>query len=258
MRVLVMGLGRFGRTMVPLLRDAGHEVVTWSRGQSVPSADLTWITVSDTSVKSVASLVPSGSIVLHASARLEHEVLRPHSPAGSLHPLMSFPGPELVVPRLAGVPAAVAGDPEAVSIAGSLARSLGMEPVPVPGDRRLYHAACVMAGNLSVALLADAAGLLECIGVQSDDAVRLLYPLVSGALVNVAESGPVNALTGPYARADADAVQDHRFAISHARPELLAMYEQLAHRALELARKRGVPARELRLMKEALNEPLEE
>ena len=68
---------------------------------------------------------------------------RTHRPAGSLHPLQSFPGPEVAGPPGRGVPAAVAGDPEAVSAATQIALDLGMRPFEVPGDRRLYHLAAV-------------------------------------------------------------------------------------------------------------------
>ena len=47
----------------------------------------------------------------------------------------------------------MAGDPEAVEAARALARLLGMEPIEV-SDRRLYHAAAVLAGSLVPTTLA--------------------------------------------------------------------------------------------------------
>jgi predicted short-subunit dehydrogenase-like oxidoreductase (DUF2520 family) len=93
-----------------------------------------------------AQIQPGGATpVLHASGALSHDVLRPHRPAGSLHPLQSFPGPDVATPPLEGVAAAVAGDLEAVLVARRLAEALGMAPFTVSGDRRAYHAAAVIA-----------------------------------------------------------------------------------------------------------------
>ena len=110
--------------------------------------DVYYCCVSDGAVAEVASLIPahadrkgSGDYtndvpVLHASGALDHQVLRPHRPAGSLHPLQSFPGPDVALPPLDGVPAAVAGDEAAVEVATRMAEGLGMVPFRVSGDRR--------------------------------------------------------------------------------------------------------------------------
>jgi predicted short-subunit dehydrogenase-like oxidoreductase (DUF2520 family) len=226
----LLGMGRLARSVAPLLEVAGHRVTRWRRGDPQPGAELCWITASDHAVAEIAAWLEPGPVVLHASGALEHRVLRPHRPAGSLHPLQTFPGPELNTPPLRGVPAAVAGDPEAIRAAEGLARDLGMRPFSVPGDRRLYHAACVVAGNFTTVLLAEASRLLGSAGVQ-EDPLELLLPLVQASLRNAQEHGPRAAITGPAARGDEATIRGQVEALTQAHPELLPLYRALTDRA---------------------------
>lgn len=234
MDIALLGLGRLGRTLLPLLEGAGHHVLPWRRGEPFPRADVAWLTVSDGAVAEVARALPRGPIVLHASGALDIDVLRPHRPAGSLHPLQSFPGPEVAVPPLAGVPAAIAGDPEAVAVARTLAGELGLNAVLVPGDRRLYHAAAVLAGNFSTTLLAEGAALLEAAGVPGSEAAELLVPLARASMDQALARGPAAALTGPFARGDVATITAHLAAIRALDGELARIYELLGARTAAL------------------------
>lgn len=242
--VVLVGPGRLGRTLALELAERGIPVRVYGRGDALPPAPLTLLTVPDRAIAEVAARVPPGGVVLHASGVRDHELLRPHRPAGSLHPLMTFPGPELGRPDLSTVPAAVAGDPEAVVAARALARALGMRPFDLPGDRRLYHAAAVVAGNFATVLLAEAAALLHLAGVPADEAPALLLPLARSSLENAARSRPpARALTGPVARGDGEVLDQHRAALLAARPTLLPAYEALVALARALAADAGAPPR---------------
>lgn len=232
MEIAILGLGRLGRSLVPLLGKAGHTVHTWKRGESFPKAELIWIMVRDDAVAEVAASLPTGSIVLHASGSLDIDVLRPHHPAGSLHLLQSFPGPEVSVPPLEGVPAAVSGDPEAVEAATAIALSLGLQPVHVPGDRRLYHAAAVMAGNFATTLLGEGAKALVEAGVDPDMACRMLAPLALASIEQAVELGPAAALTGPFPRGDKQTIAAHLSALEEKLPELVSLYKELGERTI--------------------------
>lgn len=231
MHIALLGMGRLGRTLAPALRRAGHQVHPWRRGEPFPAAEVRWLTVRDDALASVAAALPPGGVVLHASGAAGVDVLRPHRPAGSLHPLMTFPGPEIASPPLTGLPAAVAGDPEAIEVARALCASLGMEPFEVPGDRRLYHAACTMAGNLPLLLLSEAARLLAMAGVGEEEPLRLLLPLARAALENAARVGPARALTGPVARGDAATLRAHEEALAVHDEGLARLYAAICARA---------------------------
>jgi predicted short-subunit dehydrogenase-like oxidoreductase (DUF2520 family) len=160
------------------------------------------------------------------------DALHPHHPSGSLHPLMTFPGPEVAVPDLTGVPAAIAGDPEARAVAELLARDLGLAPFEVPGDRRLYHAAAVIAGNFATILLGEAARVLEVAGVPRDQCLGILAPLALRSVDN-ARHGVRAALTGPIARGDHATLERHRAALEeHDLRDVRELYDAVITLAL--------------------------
>lgn len=236
--IVIVGPGRLGRSAVMLLSGGPHRVRLVGRGESIPTAPLTWLTVPDRAIAEAARAVPIGGVVLHASGATDESPLRPHRPAGSLHPLMTFPGADVGLPsREPPLPAAVAGDPDAITAATQLAQAMGFFPFPVPGDRRLYHAAAVMAGNQVTALLGLAAEILAAAGVPRELAPGLLAPLAQSSLANAARLGPARALTGPVARGDEAVLTAHADALTSLPPEV-----QDAYRVLTTATRRLLAA----------------
>lgn len=234
MHVQILGPGRLGRSLAILLRDAGHVVGLNGRGFRVTAGDVVLLTVPDREIASAALQVDEGLPVLHCSGATSLAPLSSHAEHGSLHPLMTFPGPEVGIPELAGVAAAVDGTPAAVALARTLATDLGLRPVQVPGDRRLYHAAAVMAGNFATVLLAEAGQVLAACGVDPVEARTMLAPLAVASLNN-AVLNPRAALTGPVARGDQAVISAHRDALTDAgQDDALATYNAMVAAALRL------------------------
>jgi len=234
--IALLGMGRLGRSLQKLIRDAhGLEALTWRRGEAIPpEADVYWICVNDSSVSEVAKRIPVGKIVLHASGALPVEVLRPHQPAGSLHPLQSFPGPEISLPPTTGLPAAISGDPEAMDAAETISKALGFQPFHVPGDRRAYHAAAVIAGNFGTTLLAEASRLLTQAGVDPAIAPTVLAPLAISSVQQATKLGPARSLTGPFARGDAETIAAHLEFLDEKDPRLGEIYRVLGRASIRL------------------------
>ncbi len=236
MHIELVGPGRVGRTLAPRLQALGHAVHLRGRGEPIDGrADVVWLTVPDSAIAHVAPLVPSGPLVAHASGVSGLDVLAPHDRRASLHPLMSFPGPEIAEPDLAGVPAAVdAVHPADRAQMEALARALGLDPVHVPGDRRLYHAAAVIAGNLATVLLAEAGRVLTEAGVPAVTARRMLAPLAHASLEH-AIADPRAALTGPVARGDTATLALHRDALhAHGLDDVIPMVDDGTARAARI------------------------
>ena len=237
MDIGIIGPGRLGRTLELLFTDVGHRVVLVGLGYDpteLLNCEVVLLTVPDSSIKTAAGQLSSESVVLHCSGATGVEALRPHRPAGSMHPLMTFPGPDVSVPDLRGVFAAIAGDPEAMVLAAELAEDLGMTPTIVKGDRRLYHAAAVMAGNFATVIFTEAAKVLEKARINPVLAREMLAPLARQSITN-ATVNPQAALTGPIARGDADIIDAHRTALQEAGlADLLTLYDNLSHWAQEL------------------------
>ena len=115
------------------------------------AADVIFFTTADDVLPSLAGAFARlagdrsrGRIVLHTSATLDRVALAPFArygaAVGSMHPMQAFGGS--VMPNLKNVIFAVEGDPKAVRMAESIAKSLGGIPVPIATrDKTLYHAA---------------------------------------------------------------------------------------------------------------------
>ena len=227
MRVIVIGVGRLGGSLLPLLRSAGVAAEGWSRGTPVPpGADVYWITTREEEVPRVAALLPRDAIALHAAGAHGPELLGPRPERGVLHPLMSFPGVQFGLPEIRGVGARIDGTPQALDAARRIAEALGLRAFTLPGDPRRYHAAASLAsGHLAAAFL-DAARLLTSGGLTAAEARALLLPLARASLESVARGGP-DAITGPSARGDEATLAGHREALP---AELLPLYTTLTER----------------------------
>lgn len=231
MRVVVVGAGRVGRALAAAAREADHAVVVAGRTDAIPSAELVVVAVTDAAIADVVPRLPRGVPAVHCAGALGAEALHPHRPAGTLHPLMTFPAD--LPPSWAGTPAGIDGDAEAVGAATELARSLGMRPFTPPADRALYHAAAALAGNYASVLLVLGARALQAGGV--DAAGDLLLPLAVRSLENAARHGGA-AITGPAARGDLVTLARHREALDRAGlADLLPLYDMLADRARSLS-----------------------
>lgn len=227
MQLAVVGAGRLGRSLKVLWERVGHTVHVVGRDLAVPSGvDAVVLTVPDRAIAQVAAALGSEVALLHTSGATTLDVLAPHERRGSLHPMMTFPGPEVALPDLAGVMAAVEGaTPEVLALATRLALDLGLRPIHLTGDRRLYHASAALAGNFATVLLAQAGKTLAAAGLDETTARELLLPLALQSLRN-SVADPWAALTGPAARGDLAILDAHRDALRAAGlGDALATYE---------------------------------
>lgn len=172
---------------------------------------------------------PPGCAAFHLSASLPTDVLAPlHQQGyavGSFHPLQAVTHPVSAADRLPGSYIAVIGSPEAVAVARRIASALGSPLLDVPAARRpLFQAATVMASNYLPALLDLAARLMERAGVDSDEAVPALLPLVDGTLRSIGERGLAASVRGPIAAGDVETVSLHLRAMDPDDRRLYAMF----------------------------------
>ena len=169
------------------------------------------LAISDDAIAEVARSLPvTDAVVLHLSGSLGLDVLACHPRAAALHPLITLPTVELGAERLvSGITFAVAGDPMAQELAGSLG---GRIVEVADADRPRYHAAACIAANHVVALLGQA----ERVAASAGLSLEAFLDLSRAALDDVAILGPRNALTGPAARGDWSTLQRHLDAIDPA------------------------------------------
>ena len=213
------------------------------------NSDIVFITTPDSQIEAAVSTIQpifGGSFVFHTSGSQPSSVLAALQDAGaaigSIHPLVSISDPELGAERFRGSFFCMEGDAGAVAIGEVIVRSLGGKPFSIDTKfKTLYHAAAVTACGHLVALF-DAALEMMCeTGLSMEKSKEILLPLVSSTVENLGLQTTAAALTGTFARADAETFTRHIRALNQfGSEELLEIYLLLGERSLELASKQGV------------------
>jgi len=241
-----VGAGRAGRVLAIAARRAGYEVAAvasrtpahaadlahavGARHVDTPiraarAADVTFLTVPAAALTRVAATIAASGMAMGGRGIVHCSGAHPASAigvlrqvagkVGAVHPLQALTldaDPEV----LRGTYFSIEADLGLKPVLEAMVSAVGGVPFSAPaGDRALYHAAAVLAGNAPLALLARAAGLLETAGVDPAMASEALATLLEGAARNVRRLGPQAALTGPVVRNDSDTVARHLHALRH-------------------------------------------
>lgn len=132
-----------------------------------------------------AGIWQPGQLVLHTAAEYGTGILEPALRAGAIplavHPAMSFTGTSIDLARLPGTWFAVTAPAPVLPIGQALVVEMGGEPfVVAEADRADYAEAIETAVSFSTAIVDQASGILERIGVEH--AGRVLSPLVRSAV----------------------------------------------------------------------------
>jgi predicted short-subunit dehydrogenase-like oxidoreductase (DUF2520 family) len=237
----IIGAGRVGHAIHSAARAEGIDARLGGRADAAAACrgvEVALLCVPDAAIEDACESIAgvrSLRFVGHTSGATGLEALRSATDRGAaafgLHPLQTITDAD---PELIGASCAVSGsNPDALALAGALARRLGMSSFEISdANRAAYHAAASIASNFLVALEESAAQMIERAGV--DDGRARLGPLVMRSATNWYEHGS-KALTGPIARGDEATVQRHIEAIESRMPELLDLYRALAERTRAMA-----------------------
>lgn len=129
----------------------------------------------------------AGQLVLHTAAEFGTGVLTPAMAQGAIplavHPIMSFTGTTIDLPRMVDSYFAVTAPAPVLPIGQALVVEMGGEPLVVAeSDRVAFAEAISTAVSFSTAIVDQATGILSSIGVEN--AGRVLGPLVRSAVDN--------------------------------------------------------------------------
>jgi predicted short-subunit dehydrogenase-like oxidoreductase (DUF2520 family) len=108
-----------------------------------------------------------------------------------------------------------------------------------PAFKAIYHAASVIVCNYLTALMEAGLRSYEKAGLQRDEALRMMEPLVRETVDNVFRIGTVDALTGPIARGDHAIVERQATALAAWNGNVADVYRDLGRIAVELAQAQG-------------------
>jgi len=241
--VAVVGPGRMGLALAHALQRSGAfvEVTVYGRRHEAPSHPVfrevearyvfgleplrqdcaaVLLAVPDEALPEVAHSVaaqgpaPEGCSGFHLSGALPTDVLAPLHAAGYqvgvFHPWILAGRSVAGADRLRHAYIGVTASPEATRRARELASLVGAAVVTIPVNRRaLADAAVAMVSTYLPALLGTAVPLLENAGLEPEDALSALLPLVRSVLDEVEGTGVADTLSTVLERVDADALGVH-------------------------------------------------
>lgn len=212
----------------------------------VDSSDLVFLTVPDDAIVAVADGViwRQGVAAIHCSGATEVAALagaaRAGAHTGGFHPLQLFADPEVALAGLPGCTIAIEAQEPLLAQLELLAKALRCRSIHLPpGCRARYHAAAHYAAGFVITLLNQAVELWQSFGVERDDTIRALLPLLRGTAASVERSGLALGLAGTYSRGDIGTLEKHLADLSRFGPDALHLYCELALRSIPLGLERG-------------------
>lgn len=279
-RVLIVGPGHVGRGLFRAFRNSGVEVLglhgrktsawTTSSGalpSNVGDANTIIVAVRDEQIDdAIAELINSrrnarngvapGTVIVHTSGGEEPELV-PRLPefgmsGGTFHPMIPFANAERVPELLRHAWIGIDGDETARATSRRLAGHVGARTLEIPaGGKSLYHAAAVISSNFPVVLASVASELLISLGIPERSAQQAVHGLMDGAVENIGDAPPADALTGPVVRGETATIIRHLSAL-RGDAEAKAVYKRMSLAALDIAARRGVDAASIDEMRKAL------
>ena len=223
--------------------------------------DLIFITVPDGQISEVlndlvvefnkANVDLSHKIFAHLSGSLSSEILLENIDDDfvydysvfSLHPACAIPNKTDAWLGLRDAVFVYEGSEKCKSLISPLLDVMGNQIGSIDPDKKtLYHAACVFLSNLGVGLAYEGHDLLTSCGMDNKTADAFLSTLFLGNAKNVAEKGPVEALTGPAERGDVSVIKKHMTELGKLKEnsgsKALSIYTELTEILIKIAKEK--------------------
>lgn len=223
-------------------------------------ADAFLLAVNDDQLKKVVTklaktnLLNNTSIVFHCSGSLSCAILAPLQAQGahiaSLHPIKSFSQPKDTT--LQDTFCTLEGDDTACIILQAKFEQLGATIVKITSEHKMhYHIATIFCSNYLVTLLELSLQFFEKAGINRQQSLLMLQPLILNSWQQCFAYGPVNALTGPIARGEHKLIAKQLKLLTKENQDYANLYQSLGKMTLELASRKGTLSKEeiIRLQK---------
>ncbi|MDX1762780.1 MAG: Rossmann-like and DUF2520 domain-containing protein [bacterium] len=193
----------------------------------------------------------AGATVIHCCGAHSAAVLEAARTCGarvlSIHPLQTLADRDQAVANLPGSFFALDGDTEAMDLGKKIIGALGGSVMVIPSEgKMLYHAAAVVACNYFVALVHQALLMFEAVGIEGEQGLPALMPLIQGTVRNLERVGVPKALTGPIARGDVKTIEGHLNAFDQFMPDGKKVYAEMGKVAADVAEAKGSIDKEMK------------
>jgi predicted short-subunit dehydrogenase-like oxidoreductase (DUF2520 family) len=213
--------------------------------QVVDAAELIFITVPDDAIAASAASLKfrPGQAVVHCSGASEVSLLEPArkqgAAIGGFHPLYLFSGLAADRERIVGAYITLEAPEPLKTRLTALVHALRCTPLEIPaGARMLYHASANYAASFILCGLREAVEVWSSFGVNEEDTLAALWPMLEGTLKTARDRGLSSALAGPVSRGDAAVVERQLERLQQLGGEHARLYAQMTRRAVRLARAR--------------------
>lgn len=268
LKYAIIGIGRVGLTFLKVLDEEGfcvsgivdknidelikktHFFPKQNCKQNIadlPAVDIIIIAVPDDRIVEVVGELEHvfiekkpARIVFHTSGLLTSKVLHPlrkyDVAVASCHPVQSFSGDDSDSDNLRNIYCAIEGDESALNIIRVIAERLNNKLIVISQENKpAHHLACTFASNYFNALISVSVEILGTLGLSTEDALKMLSPLVQTTLNNINKSGLEDAISGPISRGDVETVKEHLKQLSEKFPHYQNLYQNMGQILLSYA-----------------------
>ena len=242
MQVVIIGRGRLATNLLPVLRQAGHEVTSINSRtlENLPlKADVFIISVKDNALQEVIRQATKGrdeQLFVHTAGSMPMDVFKGHTTRyGVLYPMQTFSKERQVDFREIPVFIEANADVETaegkpVNVLCSLAESISEHVYELSSEERKYlHLAAVFACNFANHCYALSAEALANVHLPFD----VMLPLIDETARKVHELHPLDAQTGPAVRYDENVIRMQSSLIED--PLMREIYERMSQSIHEKA-----------------------
>lgn len=184
----------------------------------IKDSDIIFITTPDDIIEKSWQKIKNhnleGKIIAHASGSLSSTLFSDSKNSGcyfySIHPIFPFSDKFTCYKNLKGAYFSLEGDEKHFAFIKNTLESLGNKVIAInSSSKTLYHLSCVISSNLVLSLLNYSTTLLKALGLEEDDGLKALSPLIYANINSIIEKGFHSSLTGPVPRGDLDTISKH-------------------------------------------------
>lgn len=206
------------------------------------TSDFVFITTPDNIIERVANETKwrKSQGVVHCSGVSSLDILGNvtsyGSIPGSFHPMQAFADAHSGAKNIPGITFGIEGEKPMADFLTRMAVNLDARPIVLTSESKpLYHLTGVMMGGLLTSLAIGTAELWTKLGMNRNQGIDALIPMMIGVTNNLKTLGVPKAIAGPYARGDFGTIRTHMLTLEKQAPEILPLYCEMALMGLSAA-----------------------